>query len=149
MLHNKYAQNNLPNMTCHLQLQLLILILYNWHCMTPSVNIVLIPETRGLFNNVWRVWLFWRMSFKDLCLFPFAPSMDETSQSWGRIFKALSSGCLISPSSVFLPFRPSFKTMLQFWPHFLNHFLPFTWTLLLLHQHKWHTCTISLCRSLI
>ncbi len=71
---------------------------------------------------------------RPLSLSPLPPHKVDTSQSWGRIFKAGSSCCLISISSLFLSFTTPSRAMLQLWPHFLCHFLPSAWTLLKLSQ---------------
>lgn len=48
----------------------------------------------------------WSDSFGECHLKTLIFSPCSTSQSWSRIFKAVSSCCLISISSFFLPFRP-------------------------------------------
>lgn len=98
--------------------QCTVLTLY-WLCVL-QLGTVLLLDTRGLFNNVWRVWFLWRMSFIPV----------TQLKSWCRIFKVASSCCLISISSLFLLFRPPSRATPQLWPHFLWHFLPPARTLL-------------------
>lgn len=99
----------------------------NWICILQwqlfsvlQLGAVLLLDTRGLFNNVWRVWFLWRMSFIPV----------TQLESWCRSFKVASSCFLISISSLFLSFRPPSRATLQLWPHFLRHFLPPAPTLL-------------------
>lgn len=63
----------------------------------PPVNIVLLLETRGLFNNGWMVWFLWRMSFEN-------PDFLPMQAAQVRVEAGFSKQCLpvaLSPSPLF------------------------------------------------
>lgn len=117
-----------------------------WCCERPSVNIVLLLETTGLFNNVWRVWFLWIMSFRDPCLSPPCLPIRATQVRVEAGFSKQSLPVALSPSPLSSCHSPplpepccssdltsSAISCLQLEPRWI--------------YHRWCTCTKSLCKN--